>query len=175
LTPPLHCTIAESRRLNEAKDEFPGFVLSTVVNVEIGDINYGVTPGEGFLRFTLRGFRDQDLALLCEKITSFATQKARVKGFELSISEHDRFPATINSSKANKVVVAAAEKLNMKIIYTSEPERGFDDFCHFSKISESSYFDIGNGAVSEGLHQRGYRFSQEIIIPAVNLLSGIIY
>jgi amidohydrolase len=167
--------IQEAWRLNNAREGFGDFILATVVNVEIGEVNYGVTPGEGYLRFTLRGFRDEDLELLCEKITAFAKKEAAANGLELTVSKHDQFPATINSDQANEIVINAAQRLNMKVVYSSGPSRASDDFCHFGRRSKASYFDIGNGTESASLHQMDYRFSDEIIIPSLDLLSEIVY
>ena len=165
----------EVKRINKEKNGFTDFVLATVVNVEIGEANYGVTPGDGAIRLTLRSFADGDLGKLCGKIEKFALKKAGENGLKLAISYHDRFPATVNSNLANTNVIEAAEKNGLKILYAKEPTRGSDDFSFFTIKSNGSFFDIGNGEGGADIHQPDYKFPDEIIMPAVNLFSEIIY
>lgn len=167
--------IEEVKRINKEKSGFSDFVLATVVNVEIGEANYGVTPGDGAIRLTLRSFADEDLGKLCGKIEKFAHDKATENGLKLAISYHDRFPATVNSNLANAITIEAAEKTGLKILYANEPTRGSDDFSFFTTKSNGSFFDIGNGEGGADIHQPDYKFPDKILIPAVNLFSEIIY
>ena len=52
------------------------FALGTVINVHIGDANYGVTPGTGAIRATLRAYDEMDLNLFCRRIETFAKEKS---------------------------------------------------------------------------------------------------
>jgi len=160
--------------LNKAENVFQGFILGTVVNMTLGEINYGVTPGEGYLRMTLRSFIDPDLDRLCALMEEFARKKANEQGLQVQFSFFDRFPATVNDTKANEMVVAAAKAENLGIIYAKEPTRGSDDFAFFATSSTSSYFNIGNGKGAD-IHTVGYRFSPEIIVTALKLYRNLIY
>ncbi|MDD2504563.1 MAG: amidohydrolase [Clostridia bacterium] len=167
-------TIGEVRRLNSDKTSFSDFILGTVVNVEVGKVNYGVTPGEGSLRLTLRSFKDTDLDLLCGKIEAFAKIIADRERLKLRISYHDRFPATVNSIEANKIVIESAVKTGLNVLYAKEPTRGSDDFSFFTINSLGSFFDIGNGHGRADIHQQDYQFQDEIIMPAIELFNTII-
>ncbi len=167
--------IGEVKRVNLECKEFADFILATVVNVEIGEANYGVTPGDGAIRLTIRSFIDEDLSKLCDKIEEFAKKRALEDGLKLEISYHDKFPATVNSSLANSNVIDAAENIGLKILYAKEPTRGSDDFSFFTTKSNGSFFDIGNGEGGADIHQPDYKFPDAIIIPAVNLFAEIIF
>ncbi len=168
-------TIGEVKSLNEDKTSFSDFVLGTVVNVEVGEVNYGVTPGEGSLRLTLRSFADPDLDKLCHKIETFAKKESQKEGLRLTVSYHDKFPATVNNEQANNNVIKSATELGMKIIYAKNPTRGSDDFSFFTIKSKGAFFDIGNGEGRADIHQADYQFEDQILIPAINLFSSIIY
>ena len=174
-TEAIFSTIQETKRLNGDKESFSDFILTTIVNVEIGEINYGVTPGEGSLRATLRSFKDEDLEVLCRKIEQFAKGTAERQGLKLFVSYHDKFPATVNSEIANEMVVKAAKDLGLNIIYVKDPTRGSDDFSFFTIKSYGAFFDFGNGEGRADIHQPDYQFPDEILIPAINLFSEIIY
>jgi len=168
-------TVQEVKRLNGLKNHFSDFILATVVNIEVGEVNYGVTPGEGYLRLTLRSFKDSDLDKLCNMIGNFAKEQAAGQGLMLEITYHDRFPATVNSDEANEIVIKAADKGGLNIIYAKDPTRGSDDFSFFTLNSKGSFFDIGNGEGREDIHQPGYIFPDDILIPAINIFNEIIY
>lgn len=174
-TDAIFSVISELKRLNNSTGIFDGFVLSTVVNVEIGEANYGVTPGNGVLRLTLRGFKDAGLEKLCSTVEGLAAGFAKRDKLDLKISYHDRFPATVNTDMANNMVVRAAESTGHKVVYVDEPGRGSDDFCHFTTGSQASYFDIGNGLGTPDIHKPEYRFSDEILIPSLEILNYLVF
>ncbi len=174
-TDAIFALISETKRLNSAEGMFDGFVLSTVVNVEIGEANYGVTPGDGVLRLTLRGFKDTGLEKLCSTVEEMATGFAKRDKLDLKISYHDRFPATVNTDEANNMVVKAAESTGHKVVYVDEPGRGSDDFCHFTTGVQASYFDIGNGIGTPDIHKPEYRFSDEILVPSLEILNYLVF
>ncbi|MCK9627757.1 MAG: amidohydrolase [Bacteroidales bacterium] len=174
-TDAIFSVISELKRLNNSTGIFDGFVLSTVVNVEIGEANYGVTPGDGVLRLTLRGFKDAGLEKLCSTVEGLATGFAKRDKLNLCVSYHDRFPATVNTDVANSMVVKAAESTGHEIIYTDEPGRGSDDFCHFTTGAQASYFDIGNGKEAPDIHKPDYRFSDEILSPSLDILDYLVF
>lgn len=161
--------------LNSQSSLFSDFILGTVVNISIGDINYGVTPGDGYLRATLRSFKDKDLDKLCSLIDNYSKERAAEHGLKLSINYFDKFPATINDNQANKMVEESVIYNNIEYEYAKNPERGSDDFAFFAYNSISSYFDIGNGIDTADLHQEGYKFSNEIMGIALKIYTSIIY
>lgn len=163
------------KSLNTDKDSFKDFILGTVVNITFGEINYGVTPGEGYLRMTLRSFADEDLDKLCSMMERFAKAKGAEDKLEVTIAYFDRFPATVNDNSANSMVEAAAKSAGLEIIYAKEPTRGSDDFCFFAFDSLSSFFDIGNGTDGEDIHRSGYKFSDQIMETALNIYRTMIY
>lgn len=162
-------------QLNSEQELFTDFVLGTVVNISMGDINYGVTPGEGYLRMTLRSFVDSDLDKLCSLIENYSNNKALEYGLKLTSSYYDRFPATVNDAEANKMVEQSVIDNNLEYEYAKTPEKGSDDFAFFAYNSLSSYFDIGNGVETKDLHQQGYTFSNEIMETALKIYISIIY
>lgn len=161
--------------LNSRRELFEGFTLGTVVNISMGEVNYGVTPGEGYLRMTLRSFKDSDLDKLCKLMEDFAKEVGQRYSLEVSVAFFDRFPATVNDQEANEMVERALKSNGVEYHYASEPERGSDDFAFFAFNANSSYFDIGNGINGADLHQKGYRFSDEIMEPSLRIFRSVVY
>jgi amidohydrolase len=161
--------------LNSKRELFEGFTLGTVVNISMGEANYGVTPGEGYLRMTLRSFKDSDLDKLCKFMEDYAKEVGLMYSLDVSVAYFDRFPATVNDRLANEIVEGALKANGVDYSYASEPERGSDDFAFFAFNACSSYFDIGNGTGGADLHQKGYRFSDEIMESSLRIFRSVVY
>lgn len=161
--------------LNERGTLFAKFTLGTIVNLILGEPNYGVTPGEGVLRITVRSFANETLESYLSLLEQFATEIAKRDSLQLVITYSDLFPATINNNTANKMTIAALESNNIVYEYAEEAARGSDDFAYFAQNSKSSYFDIGNGVTSGDLHQIDYLFSDELLDYGVRIFRSLIY
>jgi amidohydrolase len=173
---PLKVIMELTELLNELNNqELPAseFKLGTVVNIVLGEKNFGVTPGYGELRLTLRANQDLNLEDFQNKITERANNLSIKYGIELGVNLHDYFPATVNDPELTQILESVANEHSLKIIYPETPTRGSDDFSHFSQISRTLFFDIGNGPGAD-IHQPDYQFNEEIILPAVELLYAII-
>lgn len=165
--------VAEVNKIGNNTSLFGDFVLSTVVNLQLGEVNYGVTPGKGVIRLTLRANRDNDLETFKSAVKRAAEKTASANNLKIEISYHDYFPATINNDKLNSLLMSSAKNLNFNITEAPLPTRGSDDFSHFSKISEILFFDIGNGKGVD-IHEPAYKFNDGIIPEAVKLYLNLI-
>ena len=145
--------------------------FSTIINIAIGDIAYGTTPGEGYLRLTARAAEDLELSEMVEHITNLAKKESKERGLGCEITLYDRFPATVNSREANERVITAAKKLNLDIILAENPHKGSDDFALLCRGSKSAFFNIGSGENHPSLHQPNFDFPDEIIPKTVELIS----
>ncbi len=151
------------------------FILGTVVGVEIGDSNFGVTPGWGYLRVTLRANSDDNLNSLVDRLIYFSESAIENDDILMEIKYYDRFPATVNCSNANSIVKRSVDSVGLKTIIAKEPSRGSDDFAFFALYSSASFFDIGNGVLSKGLHHINYNFDDSVIESALKIYKNIIY
>lgn len=165
--------VLKVKEIQQQSNMFSDFVLATVVNFELGERNYGVTPGKGVLRITLRANKDEDLAFFKSELEREVSNIAFKHTLKYIISYHDYFPATINDDILNDKIIAVAQKSHLKVIISSTPTRGSDDFSHFSKISKALFFDIGNGLGAD-IHQSNYIFNNKIIAEAVGIYRKLI-
>ncbi len=161
--------------INSINYDVDNFILSTVVGVEIGDSNYGVTPGWGYLRVTLRANSDDNLDSFIERLIRISKSTINNKDISMEIKYYDRFPATINSLEANSILKSSIDHLGLNAVIAKEPSRGSDDFAFFAFNSNASFFDIGNGLFSKGLHHINYNFDDSVIESALKIYKNIIY
>lgn len=156
-------------KINQEK----GFVLMTLIGMEIGSENYGVSASNGILRMTVRAEKESVFNEYLAEIRALAEREASEEGLMLQIEEIERFPATENHDKCVDKVRLAAEHTGVPIIELAEAMRWSEDFGCYLQKTPGAFFGIGDGEAHAQLHTTGYKFPDEIIETALNLFSEI--
>lgn len=142
----------------------------TTVGLNIGGKNFGISPGEGAVSFTLRAPYEKDIESSQKKLSDFAKELAAAGGFDLSTEESDVFPETINDAELSKKVRKAAEKCGLEVKDLDEPLRSSEDFGYFQKRCPGVMMYIGNGIDYPQIHTNKYDFNDAIIETTAELL-----
>ena len=79
-------------RIYYRQQRFEQLVLATIVNVEIGTKDFGISAGEGEISFTLRAALQRELDELEQMIRTQAEKFAAEEGLQLSYAYDDPFP-----------------------------------------------------------------------------------
>ena len=153
---------------------FEQLVLATIVNVEIGTKDFGISAGEGEISFTLRAALQRELDELEQMIRTQAEKFAAEEGLQLSYAYDDPFPETANDAKAIERVRNAAEKLHLPVVELMEPLRASEDFGYYTKECPGAMFYLGNGEDYPALHTPEYDFRDELLELAVNIFQKLI-
>ncbi len=144
-------------------------ILCTVVDLSLGRKDFGVSPGEGEISFTLRADRDEDLSALEEGIRRRAEELAKEGGYAVSFEVHDPFPETRNDPESAALVRAAARRNGFRVIDMETPWRASEDFGWYLKACPGAMFYIGNGEHYPALHTPEYDFNDRILDTAVRM------
>lgn len=152
-------------KLNDILEEdvYEKLVLTTIVNIHVGEIAFGTSAGDGELRMTLRAFRDRDMKILTDKTEKLINTIATEENLKSKISYTEVFPATTNNQQCLKNIINAAEFYNLNIIERDEPFKWSEDFGYFSEKYDSGFFGLGSGESQPSLHNPDYDFPDEII------------
>lgn len=142
----------------------------TTVGVNIGGKNFGISPGEGEVSFTLRAPYEKNIEALQRQLSDLAEELAEAGEFELEITESDVFPETINDAGLAGKVREAAKKLGLKVLELDRPMRPSEDFGYFQKKCPGVMMYIGNGTDYPQIHTEKYDFNDGIIETAAELL-----
>lgn len=153
--------------------DYKGFVLATMIHIRMGDIAFGTSPGEAILMLTLRAAEDEDMLRMTELLREKVAIIAANEKLNLSITNTEVFPPTVNDEAISKVVRETAHKQGLKIIDSLEPFRWSEDFGHFSAQFPSVLFGIGAGMDSPALHSPDYDFNDALLTTGVGLMHGI--
>ena len=149
--------------------------FSTVVGAGIGDTDYGITPGKGFVAVTTRSQTDDGLACLKDKILSSARAIAQNHGLRLDVSETDYFPATINTPNPTELIREIAREAGYALEENNVGTKGSDDFVHIAKMARkgATFFDLGCGREHAPLHRPDFDFDDSLIPVGLDIICRV--
>ncbi len=152
---------------------FQELVMCSIIQVEIGQPNFGICAGNGTVSMTLRANREEELKLLEKRLREKAIALCEQEGMELHFDISDPFPETRNTDFAIDKVLKVAKKMNLEIIEKKQPWRASEDFGYYTKECEGAMIYVGNGEDYPMVHTSDYDFNDEIIPTCVDLFCNI--
>ena len=148
-------------------------ILCTVVNIKLGEKNFGISPGIGEISLTLRAEREEDMRIFRNAVVNLAEVLGRENSLGVEVAGRDYFPETISDTRCVKKIRAAAEELGLKVIDMPEAIRASEDFGFYTKQIHGAIFYIGNGKNYPVIHTAEYDFNDEILETAVDMFVKI--
>lgn len=153
---------------------YRGFILGTVVCVNIGSKNFGISASDGELSMTLRADYEADLRILESRIREKVEDLGRTYGLAVSCEEQDFFPETVNDPEAVESVRKAAQSCGFPVLELSRTFRGSEDFGYYLKMCPGAIFYIGNGEEYPAIHTHEFDFNDRILETAVDVFHAIV-
>ncbi len=140
-----------------------GTVLTTVVGMQVGGHNFGVSPGEGELCLTVRAHYESDLERLCAAITARAHCLCDGCGIYVDHSYLDVFPDTVNHTNAVQSLRTLLDAQSIPHTTLAEPMRWSEDFGHYCRRFPGLFFGIGTGEDAPALHTDAFAFDDSLL------------
>lgn len=172
--PALAKLLLDVQELTAQVNEHEGFVLMTLIGLDVGSASYGVAASEGVLRLTVRGEREAVFDSYVGKINELAKKAADDAGVTVEIRQIERFPATENYAENVEKLRACAVKLGLTVEELSEPMRWSEDFGWYLMKTKGAFFGVGDGEDYAQLHTQDYEFPDAIMENAVRMFAGLI-
>lgn len=160
--------ISEIERITQNKK-----ILCTVVNIKLGEKNFGISPADGEISLTLRAEREEDMRIFRNAVVNLAERLGCENSLGVEISSRDYFPETLSDKRCVKKIRTAAGKLGLQVIDMPEAIRASEDFGFYTKLIHGAIFYIGNGENYPPIHTAEYDFNDEILETAVNMFVKI--
>lgn len=145
-----------------------GLLMATIVGLNAGGRNFGVSAGDGELCLTLRAHHAEDIDALEATIRAYLREHGAE--FEIGYETVDAFPDTQNNSAVFARAQEVLRQADIPMQELCEPMRWSEDFGHFTKAFPGMYFGIGIGEGHAGLHTPDYEFDDALLEPAINVL-----
>ena len=83
----------------------PDYSVITPVHTRVGTQDYGISPGEGEIHFTIRTWNEGTLVVLKNEINKVVDDTCKLNQLAYEIDESDYFPAVINNDTCTRIVV----------------------------------------------------------------------
>lgn len=141
----------------------PGYRLTTITHMTMGEPAFGISPGAAELWVTLRALTDDDMQSLLAEVTELAGAEAQRAGLGLTLSHHDVFHACNNHPEAVARFVSALDAEAVHHEPGDLPMRGSEDFGLFGGSAKSAMIFLGVGKVHPMLHNPDYDFPDALI------------
>ncbi|MES0868434.1 amidohydrolase [Pseudovibrio sp. SCP19] len=153
--------MGELAALGAGREMNDQFALSTLTHARLGEPTFGIAPGFGELRVTLRSISDalmDDMVARAEQAVASVT-----KDLEVSISWHDIFLACVNHPESRDHIIKAAMHNGAVLKELDFPMRWSEDFGRFGLDgAKSAMFFLGSGENQPQLHNPDYDFPDEL-------------
>ncbi len=149
---------------------FSSLVMATIIQIEIGSSNFGISPANGSISLTLRSAKQEELTVLEEFIQSYFRN---LEGFDIQIEELDRFHATVAHPRLLEEALKRIHQHHLKVELLEIPIRASEDFGYYGQWAPSVFFLIGTGDCP-ALHQDDFYFKEDIIPVGVALFKALI-
>jgi metal-dependent amidase/aminoacylase/carboxypeptidase family protein len=159
--------VLEARKLTERPHR--GMVLCTVTGIQVGTGDYGISPGEGALRLTLRAEEEAELQALEQRLRQCAETLAARSGLTVTFAVSDYFPETRNHDLCLDRVLAAAETLDIPHAPMEALWRASEDFGWYTKRCPGAMFYLGSGINHPPLHTAEFDFNDRLLPVAAAL------
>ena len=150
-----------------------GMAMCTLVGMNCGNGDFGISPGEGTVSFTLRAKDESVLKAMEQALIRKTKELAAETGLQLQYEIRDPFPETRNHEQCVDRVVHQAEQLGLRTLEMKELMRGSEDFGYYLKACPGAIFYIGNGETYPALHTADYDFNDRILGSAVDMFAGL--
>ena len=166
-------TLAVPELVDAARGQSDRLLMATIVGLNAGGENFGVSAAEGELCLTLRGYAQADVEKLIGAVRARAQAECGAEGLSCEFELRDEFPDTTNDDAAYDEALARFRAAGLEVIELPEPMRWSEDFGWFLKRCPGVYFGIGAGVGRPGLHTADYMFNDTIISPALKALCSL--
>lgn len=150
--------------------------LATLTHAHLGEPCFGISPGDGELRVTLRSQTDQRMEqMVLEAELQLKSALAQTSGLSAKVTWHDVFLANVNHLNAVNVATRCVEKLVLSHRSMTSPMRWSEDFGQFGLDgAKSAILFIGSGEDQPQLHNPNFDFPDALIPVGVSLFVEII-
>ena len=154
--------------------DFDGLLMSTVVALEVGAENFGVSAGSGRLCLTLRSTSLEALERFEQLLRQKLETECAAEGMQVHFEVRDAFPDTVSDDAMLADARARWEKAGLPQQELAEPMRWSEDFGWYLKEAPGVFFGVGAGESWPGLHTPEYHFNDAVLDRAVAAFAALI-
>lgn len=149
-------------------------LIITPVHLRLGEPDYGISPGEGEIHFTVRTQKAADLDAGLEALEAELQEQAELAGLQIDLERLQEFRANHNHPEAIAYLRQAAQVNDFSLQELKEPFPWGEDFGLLHEDCKGAMFGLGAGKECLPLHHPAYDFPDEIIETGVQTFLSLI-
>jgi amidohydrolase len=151
-----------------------GLRVVTVVHVNLGSKDYGISAGRAEVHLTVRCWTDDELKKLEQDIENLARQVAASHKLGMAISYCFTFKANRNDNSAAELITAAVRSTRRELVKRDHPFKWGEDFGLFTARYKGCMFGLGAGEEQPALHNPDYDFPDALIPHGVAIFEAAV-
>lgn len=149
------------------------YVTITPAHMEMGEVAYGTSAGEGSVHLTIRADNNKRISEVISAIKAYATAIAKEEELEVRFEELEPFDANQNDVTAVRHTRKAAQQLGLEYQELDVPFRWGEDFGLITTLYPGAMFGIGSGEECKPLHHPAYDYPDEITPTTIRMFVAI--
>lgn len=149
------------------------YVTITPAHMEMGEVAYGTSAGEGSVHLTIRADNNKRISEVISAIKAYATAIAKEEELEVRFEELEPFDANQNDVTAVRHIRKAAQQLGLEYQELDVPFRWGEDFGLITTLYPGAMFGIGSGEECKPLHHPAYDYPDEITPTTIRMFVAI--
>lgn len=165
--------IAANEMVNN-RAEAEDFFLITPIHLQMGELAYGISAGEGEVHFTIRSWDGDLLKKNCMVLEALSKSVAEEEGLSAECSYTQEFAANINAEVATDILKEATKNSGLESQILPKAFKWGEDFGLFTQKFPGAMFGIGSGEDCPALHNPDYDFPDEITESGITIFHEII-
>lgn len=166
---PVLAKVAQSIQRGSVPPTAKRRAFATIVGLDSGEFNFGVSPGRARLALTIRGDEQASLDRLLDETMRAAQKAARDGRLRVRFTEHDVFRETRNDVRAVEDVASAAREVGLPVRRLRRPLSASEDFGRFTDRWPGALILLGAGTAHPPLHSDVYDFPDDLLERGANL------
>ncbi|WP_036155349.1 amidohydrolase [Maribacter forsetii] len=166
--------VQEIHALADTNVNSENFALLTPICIDLGEKNYGISPENAELHYTIRTWSGEVMSNLEEKIKQLVSTISSKHELKAEMGWFEFFPASDNNTVCVSFIEKVANQHSIELVEHPRALKFGEDFGWFSSKYKSAIFGIGAGEHQPALHHSDYDFPDELIDTGLLMFKGLI-
>jgi amidohydrolase len=149
------------------------FLVLTPIHINMGEIAYGISAGEGEVHYTIRCWNNIKIKETKNKIESFLTKLSIDRNISISFNYLEEFHSNQNNAECVEFIRKACENNNIKYNSMKSPFKWGEDFGIFTDKFKGALFGLGAGEETPSLHNPDYDFPDYLTENGIQIFKTI--
>ncbi|MGO4919159.1 amidohydrolase [Maribacter spongiicola] len=150
------------------------FAILTPICIDLGEKNYGISPENAELHYTIRTWSGEVMNVIEGKIKQAVSEVSSTHKLKAEIDWFEFFPASDNNSECVALIEKVANLNQVELVKHPKSLKFGEDFGWFSSKYKSAIFGLGAGHNQPALHHSDYDFPDELIDTGLLMFKGLV-